>query len=317
MIKRSKTHITIDRRGKIKSGKLGKSKDGTKDIPKSLDYFNVEDFPELIKAYSPQPRELVVFCPTDNIPDFFNDEFCHYAGGKENPVKVRSCDGEECIHRIDESIAGTKYGAGEISNCACDFLSDDDPQQKKQKCRYLAYFKAYIGLPPTFRVDNPNCYLFETGSENSGGNILSQLEKIHLLNNGHLYGVPFKLTVQMVSGKTDAKEKFPIWHLTTMYTSLIQMRADHQLTDGIIPEEKLLEAPEVSHDEVPILDVMESDFNEIERTLNGTALDEWVVKYKEVIAKLPETKQKILRGRYKALADKIEAEQKKDKELFV
>ena len=200
MIKNMRYRVAVDSRGKITSGK--KSEKG---YPQSLDHFNVSEFPELIKGYGERPQKLVVFFPSDTITDFFDCNYVLY--GKD--TKIRSCDGEEAIHRIKEDIGGKHYEAGECSECICKNLDPDD----KKRCKYSMYLKAFIADPKLRKVNNPLCYLFYTGSKNSGDNIYSEIEKIQALNMGVLRGVPFILEVEMVGGKEDAKQKFPIWKI--------------------------------------------------------------------------------------------------------
>jgi hypothetical protein len=239
MIKNIQLKVSADPRGKIKSGMKN-----AKGLPQSLDYFNIDKFPDLQAAYGLKPSMLIVFFPTNNITDFFDCNYVLY--GKE--TKIRSCDGERCIHRIDEEIGGTKYAAGEESECTC--LKHKIGDKDKKRCKYHAYFKAYIALPQTGKVDSPMCFLFETGSHNTGENVLSELEKIRVLNNGVLLGVPFALSVKMVSGKESAKTKFPIWTLTPIgLLSEIRKRAD-QFSLAPIQGQFLLDSPKTVAAEV-------------------------------------------------------------------
>ena len=290
MIKNRRVRLTSDQRGKIKSGKLGRNKADTFDIPVSLDHFNVEDFPEIQDSYGKEPKELVVFCPTDNIEDFFFDKFGCYGGSKENPVLKRSCDGETCIHRINENLAGQQFVAGEEGNCICDALPEKIEKDGKMKanpelCRYVCDVKLYVAIPPTYKVINPACYIFETGSENSGGNILSELEKISKLNMGRLYGVPFRISVRMLSGKEDAKQKFPIWDFA-MVGMLTDLKPDRMLTQGFVPDPNRVELPQSTNTEVPLFDVLESELNELGRTLDAVRFQTFIDKYTAQIQKM-------------------------------
>ena len=76
--------------------------------------------------------------------------------------------------------------------------------------------KAFIGDIKLGKVDSPMCYLFKSGSKNGAENIISELTKIQHLTGGNLVGIPFGLSVDMVSGSTDAKTKFPIWKLQAL-----------------------------------------------------------------------------------------------------
>lgn len=237
MIVTTRNRITVDPRAKIKTGKMGKSREG-KDIPKALDYFNIEPFPELVAAYGAEPKMLIVYPPTDNLTDVIDDEFCLWARKEgHQPVKIRSCNGETCIHRISEEIAGAKYGAGEETACICEGLGEKD----KKRCKYSCYLKAYVGLPPDGRVDNMSCYLFETHSVNSGRQMVDALKNVQEIS-GRLKHIPFRLSVKMSSGRANASEKFPLWSLSPA-AMLSHLRSDRTLTQGgIIDQAKLLEA---------------------------------------------------------------------------
>ena len=206
MIKSFRRRIAVDPRGKITSGRKS-----DKGYPQSLEYFNVDGFPELAESYGPKPTELTLFFPSDEITDFFDCEFNAY-GAKE--TKVRSCDGETCIHRINEELNGAKYVAGEATPCVCSQLAADD----KKRCKYVAYLRAWIVSKKSGKIENHLCYLFQTHSQNSGDNIYSELEKVKYLSHGGLRGITFSLSVKMVSGRTSAQQKFPIWELRAVGT---------------------------------------------------------------------------------------------------
>ncbi len=210
MIVTRRTNIACDPRGKIKTG--AKRESG---LPMALDHFNITPFPELVEWYGSAPKNLLIYFPSDNIPDFFEDQFALYGGkaGKD-AIKVRSCNGEECIHRIEEEVGGTRYGKGQETPCIC---KDLDPKDKK-RCKYACYLRAFVANPQTGKVDNPMCYLFETHSENSGAAVHSEIDKMHVLTHGHVAMIPFMLSVKMVGGKMDAQQKFPIWSLAVVGT---------------------------------------------------------------------------------------------------
>jgi hypothetical protein len=238
----------VDPRGKLKTGMRIRTSEG-KEYPKSLEYFNVEKFAELKEAYGEKPAMFVVMFPSDEPPNFFDCNFEHWGGRKQagqEGTLIRRCDGETCLHRINETIAGKSYGAGEESGCVCQGLKDDD----KQRCRYTAYLKAWIVNPHTNKIENPKCYLFETHSQNSGDAIYSALNDVRILTGGALRGIPFSLSVKMVSGKEDAKQKFPIWSLLPLGT-VSQMREHaRQLSGTVIKIPLLSEAPQAVEDPV-------------------------------------------------------------------
>jgi hypothetical protein len=117
-----------------------------------------------------------------------------------------------CLHRINETINGIDFAAGEESECLCEKLAEDS----KDRCRFDCYFKVFIGNPKTGNIENSSCYLFTTHSQNSADAIFSELDKVKSLNMGVIRFIPFILSVKMCSGKTDAAHKFPIWSLQVM-----------------------------------------------------------------------------------------------------
>ena len=123
MRKNWKMRISADRRGKITTGKKTQSKSG-KEIPTSLEYFNIEKFPELVAAYGDKPEKLFIAFPSNDIDQFFQTEYVVWAQSKSGGAwKKRSCDGEECTHHVPEvlNVDGkqVKYNAGEVHECFC------------------------------------------------------------------------------------------------------------------------------------------------------------------------------------------------------
>jgi hypothetical protein len=256
MIKNIQYRVSADTRGKIKSGIKNE-----RGLPQSVEYFNIIKFPELVKAYGQKPTMLVVFFPTNRITDFFD---CNYILWNKTNTKSRFCDGEKCYHRIAEDINGVHYEAGQESPCVC---KDMNPEKDKKKmCSYTAYFKAYVAIPPG-KVENPMCYLFETGSHNSGENVLSELEKMLVLTNGKLQGVPFMLSVKMVSGK-DAMTKFPIWTIQPIgLISEIRNRTGFELTSTDIVPGLALPA----HESGELKDIQNDNYNVLNDRLKDAA----------------------------------------------
>jgi hypothetical protein len=222
-----KRRITADARGKIKTGMKGQSKTG-KEIPKSLDYFNIEAFPELVTVYGDKPTRLLIYCPANNIEDFYYSEYNAYGGG-DKAIKKRSCDGEVCVHRITESINGDTWEAGEESECICKNL----PENHKDRCKSYTGLKMFVADYQSGKIISAVPYYFETRSDNSSDNIYSELEKTFSLTGGRLIGIPFIISVKMIdSVKNGGKTKFPIWSLQAVGT------VDHQLelaSTGMIP----------------------------------------------------------------------------------
>jgi len=220
MIKRSpfnanaaRFRVNRDPRGYITTGK--KSEKG---FPQSLSYFDLTGFPELQAVYGAEPTELIIVLPTNDITDFFDDSFSSWGKKGAEATKRRHCDGESCVHRIEETVGGVSYGRGEVSACVC----EDLPEGDKLRCSYGAILKAFVATPDGATFVSPVCYGFRTGSINSGQSIKSELEKIAFLarmqsgGDARIAGYPLRLSVRMIGGKDDARQKFPIWNLTAM-----------------------------------------------------------------------------------------------------
>jgi len=204
MVKNFRYRITVDNRGKIT---CGKKRDNT-NLPQSLEYFDLSDFPELIAWYGEKPSRLLVYFPTDTILDFFDTAYnAWYTSTTDKKGKRRTCNGETCLHFIEETINGKQYAAGEETDCICNQLDEKD----KNRCRYDCYFKTYIGNPRTGKIENPCCYMITTHSDNSADAIYSELEKIKSLNSGILRMVPFELSVTMHEGPN--RKRYPIMSL--------------------------------------------------------------------------------------------------------
>jgi hypothetical protein len=79
--------------------------------------------------------------------------------------------------------------------------------------------KAFILNPADGKLISTLPHLFETGSRNSGGAVLTALQNLSGLTTlffgePKIAYIPMRLWVKMVSGKDDAKLRFPIWELT-------------------------------------------------------------------------------------------------------
>lgn len=228
MIKELKYKIPV-KEGNITTGIKAVSQSTGKEYPKSVDYFVIDDFPELTKAYGTKPNKLVLFFPTNNPEDFLDVNYVLYGG---NQQLIRKCDGETCFHRIDNEIESAKFKAGSTTPCICkDYELAPD---HKKKCHTFFWMKAFIGDPKLGKVESPMCYLFKSGSKNNAENIISELNKVRNITNGNLIGIPFGLSVEMVSGSQDAKTKFPIWKLQGI-GSISQMKLWNESPTMLIP----------------------------------------------------------------------------------
>lgn len=240
MINDLKYKIPVDSRGSITSGIKATSKTTGKEYPKSVDYFVIDDFPELKQSYGDKPQKLVLFFPADKLEDFLDINYVLY--GANNSL-IRKCNGDNCFHRIDNEIEQAKFKAGQTTPCIC--KQYELPDDHKKKCRPFFWMKGFIGDIKLGKVNSSMCFLFKTGSKNSAENIISELRKIQTLTNGKLFGIPFGLSVDMVSGSQDAKTKFPIWKLQAL-GNISQLKEWNETVQMRIPskqELKQIESP--------------------------------------------------------------------------
>ncbi|MFA5405716.1 MAG: hypothetical protein WC358_12360 [Ignavibacteria bacterium] len=182
----------IDQRRRISTGYMGfSSKDPKKEQMKKTDHFvfhNPETgevyYEELIKYYGKNCKSLFIAFPSNRFEDFFNDDMNVWGC---NQVKIRKCDGEECINYLNEDIEGIQYKATGIpTECICKkhkFFERDAKELKEKKlsskvCKCDMYLKAFILNPKTGTAINPYLYFFHSSSVHSADNIRTQLEAI-------------------------------------------------------------------------------------------------------------------------------------------
>jgi hypothetical protein len=200
--------IAHDPRGRISTGRLDQS-----GKPEKLSWFDLSDFPELAKMYGDKPAALIIMLPTDQPSDFVTYRMERWAQKTGKPTMIRFCDGDRCVHRIQETIGGIEYAAGEETDCVCAELDGED----KQRCRHHFSMKAWVCDPQTFAIKSTLCYLFDNHSRNSAEQVLSEIKKMQTLNNGRISMIPFEVSVKMVSDTLEAKKTFPIWSLRSLY----------------------------------------------------------------------------------------------------
>ncbi len=244
MIDDLKYKIPIDPRGSITTGIKTKNSKGI-EYPKAVDYFVIDDFPELKHSYGEKPNKLVLFFPADKIEDFLDINYVLY--GANNSL-IRKCNGANCFHRIDNEIEQAKFKAGQTTPCIC--KQYELPDDHKKKCKPFFWMNSFIGVIKLVRVESSMCTLFKSGSKNSAENIISELTKIQSLTNGRLFGIPFGLSVDMVSGSTDAKTKFPIWKLQAL-GSISQLKEFNEKVQMRIPTKQELKQLEQPVDDLP------------------------------------------------------------------
>ncbi len=209
-----KVKLNVDRRGKIKCGYRGN--DG---LPKKAYHFVIAhpetgetNFPELVEIYGTEPTSIFLAFPSNNIEDFFNDDFGLW---QKNNTKRRSCNGEECTHIVDETIEGVKYSAGSVTECVCikhGLFNALNKELKNIACKCDLYLKAWILHPETLRPISPTCYLFENHSTNSADNIYGEFFTPEGERKwAQVMNIPFVLTVKKIK-KAD-NTTFPILNL--------------------------------------------------------------------------------------------------------
>lgn len=233
MRKNYKRRIAVDTRKKITTGYKGLSKNG-KEIPKKADHFVLMHpetgevfFPELIEFYGEKPKEMYVMFPSDDYSEFFDDNFNLWTSTHN---KRRQCDGETCLHVIDEEVKGVKYKAGTESECICEKFGLRESEVKEEKaiaCSCDMLLKAYILNPENSKIISPTCYMFYSGSVNTADNLRSQLERFKRLS-----GIPFKLFLKEI---TRGDKSFVIWDIIPYLTpsQLIKFQYSNvALTDG-------------------------------------------------------------------------------------
>lgn len=205
MIKNMQLRLNADQRGHISSGRK------VNDRPKSIEGFDLSDFPELEAIYGKDPQKLYLMFPVNDLGTVYDDEYSAWGSNANGPTKKRVCDGQECVHRIDETFCGQRFVAGETSECFCTNL----PPEDKQRCRYAMVLRTMILHPETKELVSPMVYTFRTHSINSGGSIRLELMKA-LGITGRLVGHVFELSVRIATSAKRAGSKFPVWSLNAL-----------------------------------------------------------------------------------------------------
>lgn len=249
-----KKRVGVDQRGKITTG-IKKTNDAGVEYPTATDYFVIDEFPELKAIYGEKPNRLMIVFPKNQVDTFFTADNVLYGS---NHQQLRKCNGgDECIHKINEEIDlvgkyddtgqadedgnpliietapyKEKYEAGEITQCICKLMPQTIINQKTRReirnpklCRCAMYLKAYVVNYKTGKLVQPTCYMFYSGSENTASNIYSKIDDILSMFGGKIAGMPFALSVKMVSSKMEANKKYPVWELQALGTMEILEQA--------------------------------------------------------------------------------------------
>jgi hypothetical protein len=214
-----------------------------------LKHFNIERFPELIALYGPEPTELYVMCPEDDLERFYADQFAKWKGFNDG-IMIRECDGETCIHHLPEKVMGKQYGAGEVSECVCETMGD--AERKENACTYTMRLTVYVLNPKTMMPVSLLPIQFKTGGASSGKNVFRELRDVSEIMGGRMKYFPFTLSVRWSKSKNDPKVRYPSWGLTRMGSienafhrlMMIERYGANLLTYcQKLSEAKLLEAP--------------------------------------------------------------------------
>jgi len=192
-----KVSIGHDRRGKITSGA------GSKSAPKSLNYFNVRQFDEILYHYGEKPDKLILYFPSNTLEHFLTYRFVQWGS---NGQTKRVCDKKTFFVRYDQErerekgvvteYPGDYYRAGKTYDC----------EHGRCGCRVDFRLIAFIANPKTGALINLLPYMFRSTSAISADFILTQL-KFHA---GHYLGLNWLIWVEEVK---NGLKKYPIWKI--------------------------------------------------------------------------------------------------------
>lgn len=217
--------------GPITSGIKAVSERTGQEYPKAVDYFVVDDHPEIQASYGEKPKKLIIFAPMNHYKDFLDCDYVLYGSNRQ---KIRRCDGENCFVRVTHEIDNHTYQAGQEIPCICKEL--ELAEDHKKKCKASFWMKVYVADLNEGRVIKTTPYLFKNNSINSASNIISEFARIEN-TFGNLMMIPFGLEVEMVAGSTDAMKKFPIWKMRC----LVDVPTIEKISQGremLVPEKK-------------------------------------------------------------------------------
>ena len=196
--------LTPDIRGKITSGERGKLK--------SLPYFNINRYDEVIKYYGNKPEQLLIRFPFEDLSSFLMYRMDQWGKNKRT---TRTCNREHftvSFRQPDPENKNIYYEPGKSYEC----------QFPDCKCGVFFTFNCFICNPETARIITLNLVRFESHSMYNANRILSSLKLYKQIVNK----VPFLLTVTMV--KKDNRQ-FPQWSIQPMPDNNSQMNLDATL----------------------------------------------------------------------------------------
>ncbi len=159
----------LPRLGKIRLGIKKVSKKSGKEYPAEVDYFVVP--PEVEKLYGPQPKELDVMLPVNELDVIFPQKYTWYGQSR----------GPKCIGNGENAIrVNEQTGEFEDRECPCELLEEG----KCQRRAHLMVILPQISLGGVYQID--------VGSYHSIVDINSGLEYVEALI-GRFAMVPLKL----------------------------------------------------------------------------------------------------------------------------
>jgi hypothetical protein len=158
----------LSRDGKVKLGKKQKNSRGV-EYPTQTKYFVVPE--EVQKIYGPEPTELDIMFPSENLELVFPQYY-----------KCYGTVGLKCKGDGEKAIMMTR---GQMIEKTC---TPGDDECKKAGCKPVATLKVLLPKVPGFGV-----WDFNTSSWNSIVNINTCIDTIKLLTGGRIAFIPLKL----------------------------------------------------------------------------------------------------------------------------
>ncbi|HQM30778.1 MAG TPA: hypothetical protein PLR20_15620 [Syntrophales bacterium] len=205
----------LPRLGSIRLGLKAKSKSSGREYPMETDYFVLTNAPGVEKIYGPQPKELDVMLPLNDLESVFPCSYKYY--GSSRGLK---CEGDgETATRVNEETKEM-----ERVSCPCSLLEEG-------KCKQSGTLM--VMLP---KVSVGGVYQIRTTSYNSIVDINSGLEYVAALA-GRFALIPLKLRRVPIETHHDEKKQ-------THYTLQIIFDGDvHTLNNLRLDTQRVLEHP--------------------------------------------------------------------------
>lgn len=206
------------RLGKIRLGVKRESKGGN-EYPQDVDYFVVQELPEVQKVYGETPKQLVVIFPSNEQREIFPIRLEAWRAsaqkGPDNKPKSKlwcnSADGEVAtrIYVGDKDAQGHAHvmkmavderpDPGDTFTMPCP--NEECPHYQNGACKGVA--RLNVVLP---EVSISGIYQIETGSQFGRGNILDMLNWVRNMTQGEFaWRVPFLLTREPTNVTHDGK----------------------------------------------------------------------------------------------------------------